>query len=499
MRRIPAFASAVCLFICGYTVTAAAPKPLAGIAILWSNSPRTLVMTGYLEKSLASISESSGVFNPVNPALLREELRKFSCTGDQCLLGFARDAGISVIIKGELDDRNEFVVMRLSGYGTDIPFQGRIIYTYEVRIPMTGKYGTQEYSFITGEHAAIFMSGLFERYQEPVYLLGEQGRTLRMDANVSGTYRAYRAAPAGESASLKAITMIGTLRCRSGAIIQSDASIRAGDFILEAFHEEAALIDRAQYENKHGLVFHKTSAADVAAVVLLTGPASAAMPLIAPILGYYWNNDWQGLVLWGFDLAPYLYLEINGLANYFANYYKKKRSIPTDVQAQFYFGLYMLSVGGVSLFVDGFAHASLSRAANYEGIQRYMGNSLTAAYLALVAGGAGHFYRGYRLWGYLYFHVDNLLLYFTLREFCPVKRFSPLTRRFSGERINKTRAYSLLSALCAVKIAEIVHAVLLRDNIRNGDVIREGFIAEPLVYAADGRSLSWGVRFSYRF
>jgi hypothetical protein len=499
MRRLAAFASAVCLLICGYVGTAAAPRPLAGIAILWSNSPRTLIMTGYFEKSLASISESSGVFTPVNPSLLREELNKFSCTADRCLLEFARDAGISVIIKGELDDRNEFVVMKLSGYGTDIPFQGRIIYSYEVRIPMTGKFGMREYGFITGEHAAIFMSGLLERYRKPVYVQGEEGRALRMDANVSGTYRAYRAVSVGGGTSLKAITGVGAVRCRSGVIIKADAAVRPGDFILEDFHEEAVLIERTQYESKHGLVFYGTSAVDVASVILLTGPASATMPVIAPILGYYWNNDWQGLVLWGFDLAPYLYLEINGLANYFANYYKKKRSVPTDVQAQFYFGLYMLSAGGMSLFVDGFAHSSLARAADYEGIQRYLGSSFTAGYLALIAGGAGHFYRGYRLWGYLYFHVDNLLLYFTLREFCPVKRYSPLTRRFSTERINKTRAYSLLSALSAVKIAEIVHAVLLRDDIRNGEIIREGFIAEPLVYMSDGGSPSWGVRFSYRF
>jgi hypothetical protein len=223
------------------------------------------------------------------------------------------------------------------------------------------------------------------------------------------------------------------------------------------------------------------------------------MPIIAPFVGYYQASDWQGLALWVFNATPYLYLEINGLSTYWGTYYKKKRTVPQEAQAQYYFGLYTLCAGGMSLFVDAFSHSMLVKASNYQGIQSFMGNPVTAGYLELVSGGAGLFYRGHRLWGYLYYHADNLLLYFTIREFCPEKKYNKLTRSFFKDRINKARAYSLLSAACAVKIAGIVHAVLIKDNIRNGDIIEEGYDIEPVFYAGEGADLNLGLQYSYRW
>ena len=161
-----------------------------------------------------------------------------------------------------------------------------------------------------------------------------------------------------------------------------------------------------------------------------------------------------------------MYLEINGIPNYWVNYYKKKRTVPRDVQAQYYFGCTCSAPAGASLFADSLAYWLLGKAANYQGTMPFLGNSLTAAYLALVSGGGGHFYRGHRLWGYLYYHTDNLLLYFTIREFCPEKKFNPLTRTFSTAKINTARAYTLLSLTCAVKIAEVIHAGLHQGQDR---------------------------------
>ena len=104
-----------------------------------------------------------------------------------------------------------------------------------------------------------------------------------------------------------------------------------------------------------------------------------------------------------------------------------------------------------------------------------------------------------RLWGYLYYHADNLLLYFTIREFCPEKKFDPLTRRFHTARVNRASAYSLLSAALCVKIAEVVHAVLIRDNIMNGDIIEEGYMFEPVIYSGENAGTNFGLQYSYRW
>jgi hypothetical protein len=477
----------------------AADMPLIGIATIRSNSPRTAVFTTFLEDSLVRIAETTGTFKPVNPALLREELKKFGCTDERCLIGFARDAGINLIIRGDIDDTNDFITLSLRAYGIDIPFQDRIIYRYSVRVPMTGKFGEAEYRGIIEEHSGKFFSKLMARYQLPLFVKAGGDGSLKVDINVSGNYTLYRAEMLKEKNALRGISKIGAFRFDRGTLAGPQGAAQAGDFILIGFEETAATMDKFYYERKKEIVFKKPVFVDTIYALLLTGPASAVMPLIAPTLGYYRSSDWQGLPLWAFNSVPYLYLEINGLSNYWANYYKKKKTVPRDAQAQYYFGLYMLSAGGMSLFVDAFAHSYLDQASNYQGVQAFMGNAVTAGYLALVSGGGGHFYRGDRLWGYLYYHADNLLLYFTLREFLPDKKFDALTRTFSTSRINKVRAYSLLSSACAVKLAEIIHAVLMKDNIGNGTIIDEGYSVEPAMFIGEGAALNVGMQCSYRW
>ncbi len=489
---------ALCALILNVT-TLAAEKPLIGIATVRSNSPRSMALTVLLEQNLVRIVERSGLFLTVNPGLLREEIKKFGCTDEQCLLGFARDAGISLLVRADLDDSNDFIDLTLRAYGIDFPYQRKMVYTYTARIPMAGKYGQVEYSNITAEHTGIFFSRLLARYKASLPVVAGPGGTMKVSQGVTGSYTLYRPDPAGYRNSLRAFRSIGTARVSAGTIVQSDVTALPGDFILTGFKETADFVDKLTFEGKREVIFRKPAPLDVLYALLLTGPASATMPILAPILGYYKSSDWTGLTLWAFSAAPYLYLELNGISNYYVNYHKKKKTIPRDVQAQYYFGWYMLCAGGSSLFVDSLAHSMLDKAANYQGTQPYLGNALVAGYLALVTGGGGHFYRGERLWGHLYYHADNLLLYFTLREFCPDKKFDPLTRTFHTGTINRVRAYSLLSVTCAVKIVEIIHAVLIRDRIRNGRVLDEGYSIEPVIYADEKTDVNLGLQYSYRW
>jgi hypothetical protein len=434
----------------------------------------------------------------VNPGLLREELKKYGCVEEQCLLGFAADAGMGLLIRCDFDDSSDYIILRLSAYGLGVPYQNRVIYSCTIRIPMTGKYGAQEYNSITEEHAARFVSKLLSRYRSPSVIAKGADGAFRAGRIISGTFEVYRNQPAGKG-SLRGFTRIGSATLTGGTVTASDAPLGNDDFILIGYREKAESMERFFYGRKHEMVMKKPAVTDTIYTLLLTGPASAFMPLVAPIAGYYRGNDWQGLALWAFNFTPAFYLELNGMADYWANYYKKKKTQPRDVQAQYYFGLYMMCAGGVSLFADSFAYSQLKKAADFQGAQPFLGNSVTAAYLALVSGGGGHFYRGDRLWGYLYFHADNLLLYFTIREFCPEKKFNQLTRTFTTEKINPARAYSLLSVTCAVKVAEIIHAIFTRDRIENGEIIDEGYSLEPLILAGQDAELKLGMQCSYRW
>ena len=72
-----------------------------------------------------ALVERTGIFQAVNPALLREEIKKFGCTDEQCFLGFARDAGLSLVIRGDLDDTGDFINLTLRAYGIGFPTSGR--------------------------------------------------------------------------------------------------------------------------------------------------------------------------------------------------------------------------------------------------------------------------------------------------------------------------------------------------------------------------------------
>jgi hypothetical protein len=488
------------LFLCLCASAGAARAgelPLAGAAVITSNSPRTAMITTLLEDNFARVLESTGAFKTVNPALLREELQKHGCVDEQCILGFAADAGMGLFIRCDFDDATDFIILRMTAYGLGIPYQRQTVYTRAVRIPMKGKFGAAEYNAITEEHAAQFVSKLMAGYRSPVGITRGSDGKFRADRIISGTHDIYRSNGTG---SMRSFSRTGSAVFKSGTVTSADAPLQDGDFLLSGFGDVPKKMETFFYGRKHEAVFKKPEFKETIYALLLTGPASATMPIISPLLGYYRGNDWQGLALWTFNLAPYLYLELNGMSNYWANYYKKKKTVPRDVQAQYYFGLYMLCAGGASLFTDSFAHTMLKNAADFQGgPQSMLGNSVTAGYLALIAGGAGHFSRGDRLWGYLYYHADNLLLYFMIREFCPEKKFMPLTRTFSTAKINPGRAYSLLAATCAVKIAEVVHAIFARDRIENGELLDEGYTLEPVLYAGDDAGLRLGLQCSYRW
>jgi hypothetical protein len=141
----------------------------------------------------------------------------------------------------------------------------------------------------------------------------------------------------------------------------------------------------------------------------------------------------------------------------------------------------------------------LKDASNYLGVQPLMGNSLTAGFLALVGGGGGHFYRGERFWGYVYFHLNNLLLYFMILELTPVEKVDPSTGNYIRQNFNYTNGYILIGVYSAVKIVEVIHAVLTKDKIRNGSVIEEGFRFEPVLALDKDFGMIIGLQYVYRF
>ncbi len=488
--RSVAAAAAIVIMASG----AASAKPIAGVIGLGQNSPRALGFAGLVEKNLNRLLGITNIFAVIEADNLTTELRKYECLDEQCIVRFARDAGIAVVITGRVEDRGDRMRLELNAYGVDMPYQGRIIYSR--RTDIIAEAGTRQFEYIAEEHAALFISRLLKNLKTQSRFAPAGGQGLALDVPLNGTFDAYRVKKDGPVA---LPVRVGSVTLKNGVPQGVAAFLQHGDYVLEGHGAQASMMLDTMHKRKREIVFGKQNYAGTAAFILATGPASATMPIVAPLVGYYRNGDWYGLSLWAVSAAPYLYLEINGLTVYFKDYYRKKKDRSREVRTQFHFGMYMLCAGGMGLFTDAFSYGAHKSAADYGEPQPFLGNDMTTVFLAMVTGGGGHFYRGKRLWGYLYFHVDNILLYYMIREFSVPQTYNWVTREYSGQKIKKNRAYPLLAAFCAVKTAEIFHAVFLKDEISNGRLAGEEFGFEPFILPDESDIPRLGLQVHFKF
>lgn len=481
-----------------------ASDPLIGVAGISGDSPRAINLSGIVESHLFNIINATGLFEQVNHILLRDELRKFNCVEDSCMLRFARTAKLSVVIRGDVEDRGDAVVLTLYSLGIEVPYFGSVIYRYRVAIPISGlELSAREYSYIFEEHAGHFISGMIRRFRFPLAIRREGDRlVVDYKDKLNGLFTLYRFdSEISESSGIRPHRRIGKVRVSDSVIVESPiaSALAKGDFLLISFESKARFLEDFYYGRKREIVLEAPELGDTLYTLLFTVPASATMPIVAPVIGYYQHGDFTGLSLWAVNALPYLYIEYDGLTNRPQELRDEKKTISRRSTTHYYFGLYMLFFGGMSLFVDAFANRYLYLSSNYQYPQPLMGNSLTAAYLSLISGGGGHFYRGYRAWGYLYFHINNLLLYFTIRAFTPEERYNGTTGAYEKGDVDRERAYTLLGVLGFVKMVEIVHVLLIKDTIRNGTVLEEEYALQPLLHVDEERRLSFGLQYCYRF
>ena len=136
-----------------------ASAPLVGVAGISGDSPRAVNLSGIVESHLSNIINATGLFEQVNHILLRDELKKFNCVEDSCVLRFARTAKLSVVIRGDVEDRGDAVVLTLYSLGMEVPYFGSVIYRYRVAVPVSKlELSAREYSYILEEHAGHFIS-----------------------------------------------------------------------------------------------------------------------------------------------------------------------------------------------------------------------------------------------------------------------------------------------------------------------------------------------------
>ena len=468
--------------------------PVAGVSGITGNSERASTLALILEQHILEILKKNS-FSTIDPAIINRELIKFNCVEEKCILKFAENADIDLIVTGTITDRKKFIVIRLEAYGINIPFNKRIINKYEIKIPMNVSINSREFSLISEEHAAEFLQRTLNVFLYPVMtkVSGEK-IILADDLQISGKFSVYT------KEKYNVIKETGEAAITGGTLTMTRGDARAGEsFILVPYKDKSKEIRSYYSTRKREIVFEKTSLYDTLFVLAVIPVASASMPLASPFLGYYMNNDWSGLGLWMLNAPPYMYMEARGFLNSPDNLKKRNENISRDDRAMNYFAWYMLASGGMPLFIDSYAGNYLHQASYFTGNTSLLGNSVTAAMLSLTSNGAGLFYRGDRYWGYFYFHLNNILLYMTMREFSAPEYYHESTDSYTKGKTNRDRGIVLGSLFVLSKTVEVIHSIIGKENLSSGEIIDDSIIPEPLFTIDQKGDPVFGVSVTLKF
>jgi hypothetical protein len=468
--------------------------PIAGVSTITGDSQRAASVAILIEQHILTILKNKS-FDTIAPEMISKELTKFNCTEEKCFLKFATDAGIDLLVAGTVTDRKDYLLIKLQSYGINIPFNSRIIAMYEIKLTFDVDINAREFSLLSEEHAAEFLAKTLNSFVYPLKIKADGNKfTIQDELKPAGKFSLYSADRYGF------VKHKGEVNISGGDVIYVSGEMPCeNDFVLFPFKNKSAEIKSYYTGRKNEIVFEKKSFYDTLFVIAVTPIASATMPLSSPYLGYYMNNDWQGLGLWMINAPPYLYMEARGFIISPEKLKEKKEDISRDDKALNYFAWYMLLSGGMPLFIDSYANTSLHKASYFKGEGELTGNTLTAAVLSLTSNGSGHFYRGHRYWGYFYFHINNILLYLTLREFSAPEYYDASSDSYTKGNINKQKRNLYCSVFAVSKAIELVHAIMTGDSISSGEIIEQYIIPEPYFTFNDKGSPEFGINVTFRF
>ncbi len=469
-------------------------SPMAAVSGISGNTQRATALSLLLEQHTLDILKKNG-FSTIDPKIVNRELTKFNCVEEKCILTFAGDAGIDLIIRGSVFDGRGYIVIRLEAYGINTPFNKRVINRYEIKIPMDVNINSKEFSFLCEEHSARFLSETLGVFIYPALIrAADEKFVLPDDIKVSGHFKLYsrdKNNPVKENG--EAEVTDGTVR-----IIRGDLQ-RGDNFILIPYKDKSREIKEHYTRQKRKTVFREASLYDTLFLFAVTPFASASMPFSSPFLGHYMNNDWAGLGLWMINAPPYIYMEAKGFIDSPSRLKEKHKNISRDDRAMNYFAWYMLVSGGMPLFIDSYTSNYLYKLSYFTGSNELLGNTATAAMLSLTSNGSGLFYRGERFWGYFYFHLNNMLLYMTLREFSHPEYYSESTGRYTKGHTDRKKEIAYCSLFALSKSVEVVHSILCREDISSGELIDQYVIPGPLFSFDDNGKPFYGIGITLRF
>ncbi|MCX8123374.1 MAG: hypothetical protein N3F66_04330 [Spirochaetes bacterium] len=427
-------------------------KPKAGFGLFRGYSSDENYFASLIRQHCINIAASLQIFDILNPDNLLQQLQHLPCKEEQCIVQFAQQAGVQIIIGGTVERGSRGYTITIKAFGFDMPYYGTQICDYKSKVEVNIlDRADREASYIAEEIASQFMAMLCEKYSVP--LIVHNNRVVS-DYIINGRYTYYTVQTVYEGYSV--LIPAGSVEVSDNVI---NGSVPDGCVVVKDFRKEAAYLQQFYYGRKREIVFKKGHAEDSCTLMAFTVPASATMPVIVPLFGYYANEDYHGLLLWSANVLPYVGVQVWGFMHRPSVLKREHEDISRHLMASYYFGWYMLVVGGMPSFVDAFSNQYLTQARSYKGQVPIMGSTTTEIYLALLGGGSGLFYKGHRMWGYLYFHLTNICMYGLLYNYAKPMWWDEQHNRYTTGASNTKAVYVYAGLLSLIKIMEIAHTL----------------------------------------
>ncbi|MDA3901339.1 MAG: hypothetical protein PF637_12580 [Spirochaetes bacterium] len=467
-------------------------SPLIVSTGLHSDSARSSLLVSLFETHFTNLVRIGGDFDPVKPESLMPQLRDNNLLEDSALMRFARTSGIDIVVRGSVLDRGDSVIVDLYALSYDVPFNGNVVARYTVTISFKNvEYSARELSYCMEEHTGRFLAELYSEYSFPVRVKIRNGVLEYDDFPLKEKrYDLYHIKD--ESRATVRFSRESSLAVKNRTLVP-DGFVQDGNyFVLRTFKDEAAFLEEFYYGRKKEIVFRPVTLEETLFTALATPLIGILSPIAAPAT-YYSSSDYEGLGLWALNNAPYMYIGIQGLLNRPTVLREDKKNISKFQKSSFYFGLYYFLGAGASMYADSAGARAAQSAAAYNTVDPYMGSDYSALYFSILGSGGGHFYKGYRGWGYLFFHLDNTLLFTSLYYLLDEERYDGSS--YSRSSSDKTYGYIAAGAALLVRAFEVYHCSTLKFNIQNGTLSDSSVSLVPIVSTDPNGSLIAGFGF----
>lgn len=419
----------------------------AGVGPVDADSARARLLADPLQLHLRKTVDIVTGYAAADTRSLDAQMESLGCNGEACRTSLAGEAGLELFLLAQVQDRGSKALITVDAYAYNEPYNGKRIARYRRTIEWRS-YDPRTYSYY-GEELAL------KAWAE---VIKKHGRLMpvaqsSVDPSLDGRFQGWNRGKDG------ALLPSGTVMVSSGRVE------RKVDFILRYDTKTPAFLEEYIQGRKEEIVFPRPQWRESFYMAVFSPLASASMPLVSPFFGYIPRRDWEGLLLWSAHGLPYVWIEWQGLMNSPKSLRENNESVSRWERTRHRFGWYMLVSGSMPLFVDSFSAGYLNEARHFSGMQRFMGNDATAVTLAVLGGGGGHFYKGYRRWGYLYYHANNLLLLSFLWSLSPEQKYNSAEGSWSDGSINTQQAWISGGLFALVKTLEILHLLHVDHDI----------------------------------